>query len=57
MPVVEQIQLAGIISYRGIANALDSRGIRTARGGRWQVSNVRNLIARSEAFTVGKNLV
>lgn len=47
MPIVEQIQLGGITSYRGIASALDSRGIRTARGGRWQVSNVRNLIARS----------
>jgi len=47
MPTVEQIQLGGITSYRGIASALDNRGIRTARGGRWQVSNVRNLIARS----------
>ena len=47
MPIVQQIRLGGITSYRGIASALDSRGIRTARGGRWQVSNVRNLIARS----------
>ena len=46
MPIIEQLQLSGITSYRGIASALDSRGIRTARGGRWQVSNVRNLIAR-----------
>ena len=46
MPIVQQIRLGGITSYRGIANSLDIRGIRTARGGRWQVSNVRNLIAR-----------
>jgi len=47
MPVVEEIRRGGITSYRAIANALESRGIRAARGGRWQVSNVRNLIARS----------
>ena len=47
MPIVQQIRLGGITSYRGIANSLDIRGVRTARGGRWQVSNVRNLIARS----------
>ena len=29
------------------ADALNNRGIRTARGGNWQVSNVRNLIARA----------
>src|SRR6185295_12371097 len=33
-------------SYRGLATALNGRGVRTARGGRWQVSNVRNLLAR-----------
>jgi DNA invertase Pin-like site-specific DNA recombinase len=47
MPIVEKLQLDGVTSYRGIASALDQRGIRTARGGRWQVSNVRNLIARN----------
>ena len=30
----------------GIAIALNNRGIRTARGGQWQVSNVRNLLGR-----------
>lgn len=46
LPVIEQLQCAGISSYRGIAEALNNRGVRTARGGRWQVSNVRNIIAR-----------
>jgi len=50
MPIVAQIQLGGITSYRGIARALDSRGIRTARVGIWQVSNVRNLIARNRTL-------
>jgi len=46
LPVIESLQRAGITSYRGIAEALNGRGIRTARGGTWQVSNVRNLMAR-----------
>ena len=40
------LQRSGITSLRGIAIALNSRGIRTARGGEWQVSNVRNVLAR-----------
>jgi len=48
-PMVEQLHREGIVSYRGIAKALNNRGIRTARGGSWQVSNVRNIIARSHA--------
>ena len=47
MPIVEGLQRSGITSYRGIAQALNVRGIRTARGGTWQVSNVRNVIART----------
>jgi DNA invertase Pin-like site-specific DNA recombinase len=46
MPVVQAIQASGVSSLRGLAIALNTRGIRTARGGRWQVSNVRNLLAR-----------
>lgn len=46
MPVLTAIQRSGITSLRGIARALDARGVRTARGGRWQVSNVRNVLAR-----------
>ena len=47
LPIVQAIQRAGVVSLRGIAVALNDRGVRTARGGRWQVSNVRNLLARS----------
>jgi hypothetical protein len=44
MPVVEAIRAAGITDLRGIAKALSDRGVRAARGGRWHVSNVKNLI-------------
>ena len=49
LPIVASLQKAGVTSYRGIASALNSPGVRTARGGQWQASNVRNLLARSEA--------
>jgi len=47
LPIIRSLQKAGVTSYRGIAAALNGRGVRTARGGGWQVSNVRNLLARS----------
>jgi len=40
-PVVEAIRAEGVTSLRGIAAALNARGIRTRRGGRWWVSNVQ----------------
>lgn len=51
IPIIRAIQKTGITSLRGIAAALDARGVRTARGGRWQVSNVRNVLARTGART------
>ena len=47
LPIIATVQRAGITSYRGIAQALNDRGVRTARGGTWQVSNVRNVLART----------
>ncbi len=47
LPIVRRVQCSGITSLRRIAIALNDRAVRTARGGRWQVSNVRNLLARS----------
>jgi DNA invertase Pin-like site-specific DNA recombinase len=46
LPIVESIQGAGISSHAGIADALNKRGVRTARGGRWHATTVRNLLAR-----------
>jgi len=46
LPVVRQIEAAGATSHRAIAEALNARGIRTARGGAWHGSTVRNLLAR-----------
>ena len=46
MPIVRQIQAAGATTTRAIAAALNARGVRTARGGDWHSSTVRNLLAR-----------
>jgi DNA invertase Pin-like site-specific DNA recombinase len=49
-PVIAAIQRSGATSLASIADALNNRGIRSARGGRWHVSAVRNLLARVEAI-------
>ena len=46
LPVVRDLQAAGVVTVRAIAEALNLRGIRTARGGDWHGSTVRNLLAR-----------
>jgi DNA invertase Pin-like site-specific DNA recombinase len=45
-PVIADIRANGATSLRAIAAELNGRGMRTRRGGRWHVSNVRNLLAR-----------
>jgi DNA invertase Pin-like site-specific DNA recombinase len=47
LPIVRQIQAAGATTHRAIAQALNARGVRTARGGIWHDSTVRNLLARA----------
>lgn len=47
LPVVDQIRSAGAVSLRSVAEALNARGVRTARGGTWQASTVRNLLRRA----------
>ncbi|SFD42655.1 recombinase family protein [Roseivivax sediminis] len=45
-PVVADIRATGHTSLRRMAAELNARGIQTRRGGRWHVSNVRNLLER-----------
>jgi DNA invertase Pin-like site-specific DNA recombinase len=47
LPIVRQIQAAGAATHRAIAQALNDRGVPTARGGDWHDSTVRNLLARA----------
>jgi DNA invertase Pin-like site-specific DNA recombinase len=47
LPVVRELQAAGVKTSRAIADALNARGIPTARGGEWHGSTVQNLLARA----------
>src|SRR5436190_5332957 len=49
LPIVNSVRASGVTGLRGIARALNDRGVRTARGGRWHVSNVKNVIDRLNA--------
>jgi DNA invertase Pin-like site-specific DNA recombinase len=48
LPIVRQIEASGVKGSRAIAAALNARGARTARGGEWHSTTVRNLMARAE---------
>lgn len=43
-PIIESIQRAGVRTLSGIAAALNARAIRTARGGEWYATTVRNVL-------------
>ena len=47
LPIVRDIQASGLTTLRDLAGALNARGIRTARGGAWHTSTVRNLLQRA----------
>jgi DNA invertase Pin-like site-specific DNA recombinase len=47
LPVIRQIQAAGAHTLREVADALNARGIATARGGRWYATSVKNVIDRT----------
>ena len=46
LPVIETIIAGGITTYKGIAEALNTRRIQTARGGRWDATTVRRIVLR-----------
>jgi len=37
LPIIQEIQQAGATSLRAIAEALDARGVATAREGKWRL--------------------
>ena len=49
LPIMRQIQASGATSYAAIAEAMNARGIRTARGGDWHASTVRGILLRHQA--------
>jgi DNA invertase Pin-like site-specific DNA recombinase len=47
MPLIVSLKAAGAKSLAPIAEALNTRGIRTPRGARWHVSSVQNVLERA----------
>jgi DNA invertase Pin-like site-specific DNA recombinase len=47
LPVVLAIRQTGARTLEAMSQALNQRGIRTARGGQWRASSVANLFARA----------
>lgn len=48
MGAVLRLRREGITSLAGIARGLNDRGVKTARGGAWAATTVKNLLARVE---------
>jgi DNA invertase Pin-like site-specific DNA recombinase len=46
LPVIRQMQAGGLTTYQAVADALNNRGIRTARGGQWHAGTVMNILKR-----------
>ncbi|AWO88005.1 MULTISPECIES: recombinase family protein [Bradyrhizobium] len=47
LPIIREAQKAGARTLRQMAEALNARGIPTARGGRWYAQSVANVLERS----------
>jgi hypothetical protein len=47
LPAIRVIQAAGTTSFASIADVLNERGIKSARGGKWHVSSVANVLSRT----------
>lgn len=48
-PIIDDVKAAGISTLSGIAAELNKRGIKTARGGLWYATSVKNVIDRLAA--------
>ena len=46
LPIVREIMATGVTVPKAIAAILNARGVRTARGGAWYDTTVRNLLLR-----------
>jgi hypothetical protein len=49
LPMIRSAQKAGATTLREIADALNARGVHTARGGKWFATSVKNILDRSKA--------
>ena len=50
LPMIAAIKAGGATTLDAMTTALNARGIRSPRGGRWHASSVSNLLARAQRF-------
>ncbi len=46
LPIIEKIRTSGVTTLAGIAEELNTRNVKTARGGRWRATTVHRVLAR-----------
>jgi DNA invertase Pin-like site-specific DNA recombinase len=46
LPIIQEVQRSGATTLREIAQALNARGVQTARGGQWHATSVKNVLDR-----------
>ena len=51
LPIIREAQKAGATTLRAIAEALNARGVATARGGQWHAMSVKNMLDRDKQST------
>jgi DNA invertase Pin-like site-specific DNA recombinase len=47
LPIIKEAQKAGATTLRQVAEALNARGVATARGGQWHATSVKNMLDRA----------
>jgi DNA invertase Pin-like site-specific DNA recombinase len=47
LPIIRELQASKVTSHRGIAAALNARGVRTARGSQWSAMQVGRILERA----------
>ncbi|MDQ0321145.1 DNA invertase Pin-like site-specific DNA recombinase [Pararhizobium capsulatum DSM 1112] len=55
LPVVKQLQDQGVVTFRALAEVLNQRGIKTARGGGWAAMTVKRALDRPNAVVYAEN--
>ncbi len=57
LPIVTAIRATGAETLEAITSALNARGIRSARGGKWHISSVANVLARAREMPASSTLL